>query len=53
MDAGVKPHPAALATTQADTENNISEIEGPCDVESFLLNRQPVQTIMTFTGRTC
>ena len=37
MEASVKPHPAPLATTQADEENNISEIDGRCDVESCLL----------------
>ena len=37
MEASVKPHPAPLATTQADEEINISEIDGRCDVESCLL----------------
>ena len=34
LEASVRPHPAPLAITQADTINNISEIDGSCDVES-------------------
>ena len=34
LEASVRPHQAPLATTQADTINNISEIDGSCDVES-------------------
>lgn len=37
LEASIKPHPAPLATTQADTDNNISEIDGSCDVESCAL----------------
>jgi hypothetical protein len=34
LEASVRPHPAPLAIIQADTINNISEIDGSCDVES-------------------
>jgi hypothetical protein len=36
MDARVKPHSAPLASAQDDEENNISEIDGKCAVESCL-----------------
>jgi len=49
MEASVKPHPAPLATTQADEETTFLRLMA--DVMSshvFCLSRQPVQTIMTF-----
>ena len=52
LEASIKPHPAPLATTQADADNNISEIDGSCDVESHVLCscRHPAQTTTMFTG---